>query len=155
MRMEVIMPEPTIVTAEQHRANSEGTLAAGATLEIQLWEGSAPYELHVHRRHDVAWHILEGSLRFRFRDREVDLDAGSTLFIPAGTPHTYGIEPALLEGRTAEGRTRYLVIGPPELFVLFKELEVARTGRPHTDWGAGPDADIYRKHDSELLDHGP
>ena len=92
------MPEPIIVTAEQDQANPEGTLASGGTLEIQLWEGSAPYELHVHYQHDIAWHILEGSLHFRFADREADVHAGSTLFIPAGTPHTYGIEPSLHAG---------------------------------------------------------
>ncbi len=148
------MPKPTIVTAEQHRANPEGTLASGDTLEIQLWEGSAPYELHVHHKHDIAWHILEGSLRFRFSDGVADISEGSTLFVPAGTPHTYGIEPALLSGGSPEGRTRYLVFGPTLLFKLFKELEVARTGRPHTDWGAGPDAEIYARYGSELLDRG-
>lgn len=148
------MPEAIIVTAEQHRANPEGTLAAGETLEIQLWEGSAPYELHVHHEHDIAWHILVGSLRFRFADSEREVGAGSTVFIPAGTPHTYGIEPSLHAGGE-QGYVRYLVIAPPRLFALFKELEVARTGRPHTDWGAGPDAEIYRRFESELLDRGP
>jgi hypothetical protein len=148
------MPEPIIVTADQHRTNPEGTLAAGDTLEIQLWEGSAPYELHVHHRHDIAWHILAGSLHFRFADREADVHAGTTIFIPAGTPHTYGIEPALHAGR-AEGFVRYLVIAPPRIFALFKELEIARTGRPHTDWGAAPDPDIYRRYESELLDTAP
>jgi hypothetical protein len=132
------MPEPIITTAEDLRA-------------IQVWEGSAPYELHVHHRHDIAWYIIEGALRFRFADREVEAQAGATVFIPAGTPHTYGIEPSLLAGGE-QGYVRYLVIAPPRLFELFKALEVARTGRSHTDWGRGPDAEIYRRYESELLE---
>jgi DNA-binding CsgD family transcriptional regulator/mannose-6-phosphate isomerase-like protein (cupin superfamily) len=122
-------------------ATTSGFEVAGTTLAVQEWQGSAPGELHLHRSHDIAWHVLEGSLHFRFADREVDAGAGSTVFIPAGTPHTYG-----------EGDARYLVIGHPQLFELFQELRNARAGRPHTDWGNGPDSDIYRRYDSELLE---
>ena len=38
--------------------------------------------------------------------------------------------------------------------LAFQALRTARMGRPHTDWGNGPDAEIYRKWDSELLDTG-
>ena len=145
------MPEPSIVTAEQQRASDEGYLARGDTIAIQIWEGSAPGELHIHHQHDIAWHVLAGTLRFRFADGERDAPAGSTVFIPAGTPHTYGLEVALSEGKP-EGFTRYLVIAPPRLFDLFAALQVARTGRPHTDWGNGPDKDIYAQFDSELLE---
>ena len=133
---------PTIVLPPGMRADSgDGFEVAGTTLAIQEWRGSAPGELHVHHRHDIAWYVIEGSLRFRFADREEAVGAGTTVFVPAGTPHTYG-----------EGDARYLVIAPPQLFELFSELREARTGRPHTDWGNGPDRDIYRKHHSELLE---
>jgi uncharacterized cupin superfamily protein len=145
------MPQPIIITAEQQRASDEGYLGRGDTLAIQLWEGSAPGELHVHYEHDIAWHVLEGTLRFRFADHEADATAGSTVFIPAGTPHTYGVEKALSEGNP-QGFVRYLVFAPPRLFDLFLALQEARTGRPHTDWGRGPDREIYARFDSELLE---
>jgi mannose-6-phosphate isomerase-like protein (cupin superfamily) len=61
--------------------------AVGTSLVVHEWTGSGPSWLHVHRADDEAWHVLEGSLRFRFADREVDARAG-TLLVPAGTPHT-------------------------------------------------------------------
>jgi DNA-binding CsgD family transcriptional regulator/quercetin dioxygenase-like cupin family protein len=122
-------------------ARSGGFELEGTTLAIQEWQGSAPGELHVHHLHDIAWQVLDGKLHFRFSDREVVAEAGTTVFVPAGTPHAYG-----------EGDARYLVIGHPRLFKLFRELRTARTGRPHTDWGNGPDREIYRRYDSELLE---
>ena len=115
----------------------------GSTLAIEEWAGSAPGELHVHHTRDIAWHVMSGSLSFRVETRRITVTEGGTLFIPAGVAHTYG-----------EGDARYLVIASPELFALFRELRQARIGRPHTEWGLGPDGEIYRRHESELLDMG-
>ena len=57
--------------------------------------------------------MLEGSLRFRFADREVDAAAGTTVFVPAGTPHTYRV--------TAEPG-RYLIVLTPRLDRLIARL---------------------------------
>jgi uncharacterized RmlC-like cupin family protein len=86
--------------------------AAGATLVVHEWTDSGPSYLHIHRSDDEAWHVLEGSLRFRFTDREVDAPAGTTVFVPAGTPHTYVVtEPS-----------RYLIILTPRLDALIARL---------------------------------
>ncbi|MGE3073560.1 MAG: LuxR C-terminal-related transcriptional regulator [Dehalococcoidia bacterium] len=124
------------------KTGGETFSAAGETLAVQEWRGSAPGELHVHHSADIAWHIIEGSLSFRFADSVRSLSAGETVFIPAGTAHTYG------EGMDS----RYLVIAPPRLFELFEALRTARSRRPFTDWGNGPDREIYRRYDSELLE---
>src|SRR5262245_22056169 len=51
--------------------------------------------LHVHHRDDEAWYVLEGALRIRVGDKEVETRAGSAVFVPRGTPHTYwNAEPA-------------------------------------------------------------
>ena len=55
-------------------ADAPAMAAAGATLVIREWTDSGPSYLHVHRSDDEAWHVLEGTLRFRFRDREVDAE---------------------------------------------------------------------------------
>ena len=56
--------------------------------------------------------MLEGSLRFRFPDREVDAPAGTTVFVPAGSPHTYRVtEPS-----------RYLIFLTPRLDRLIAKL---------------------------------
>jgi hypothetical protein len=88
MHKERTMPSPVILTAQEQRACDEGFIAQGSTMGIQLWEGSAPYELHVHHAHDE----------------------------------------------------------------LFRALEVARTGRSHTDWGKRDDPAIYAAYESELLE---
>jgi mannose-6-phosphate isomerase-like protein (cupin superfamily) len=56
---------------------------------IKEWRGSSPSALRVHHLDDEAWHVLEGSLHFRFADRELDAPAGSTVFVPADLAHTY------------------------------------------------------------------
>ena len=86
--------------------------AAGATLVVREWTDSGPSYLHVHRSDDEAWHVLAGSLRFRFPDREVDAPAGTTVFVPAGSPHTYRVtEPS-----------RYLIFLTPRLDRLIARL---------------------------------
>ena len=68
--------------------------------------------IHIHRSDDEAWHVLEGSLRFRFPDREVDAPAGTSVFVPAGSPHTYRVtEPS-----------RYLIFLTPRLDHLITKL---------------------------------
>ncbi len=37
-----------------------------------------------------VWHVLEGPLRFRFPDREVDAPTGIMVFVPAGSPQPTG-----------------------------------------------------------------
>src|SRR5260370_4825698 len=44
---------------------------------------------HLHRSDDEAWYVLEGTLRVRVGNEEVEARAGSAVFVPPGTPHTY------------------------------------------------------------------
>ena len=86
--------------------------AVGNSLVVHEWSGSGPPYMHVHHEDDEAWHVLEGTLRFRLSDREIDAGPGATVFVPAGTPHTYWeIEPS-----------RYLIILTPKLDRLIGEL---------------------------------
>jgi mannose-6-phosphate isomerase-like protein (cupin superfamily) len=87
--------------------------AVGTSLVVHEWSESGPSWLHVHRSDDEAWHVLEGALRFRFADREVDALAGTTVFVPAGTPHTY---------RVAVEPSRYLIFLTPRLDRLIARL---------------------------------
>ena len=68
--------------------------------------------MHIHHSDDEAWYVLEGSLRFKLADGEVDAPAGTTVFVPAGTPHTYRVmEPS-----------RYLIFLTPKLDRLIARL---------------------------------
>lgn len=69
--------------------------------------------MHVHHDDDEAWHMLEGTMTFRFPDSEIEVGPGHTMHVPAGTPHTF---------REAHGPTRYLMILTPRLDALIAEL---------------------------------
>jgi mannose-6-phosphate isomerase-like protein (cupin superfamily) len=126
------MPEPIIVVPSPTGARAQ-IAATGQSFVIREWRGSGPATLHVHHLDDEAWHVLEGSLRFRFADRELDAPAGSTVFVPAGVPHTYQAHDA-----------RYLIIMSPRLAALIAELQ-SESNPPNV-------AAIYRKYESTLLE---
>jgi mannose-6-phosphate isomerase-like protein (cupin superfamily) len=108
--------------------------AAGSSFEIHEWRGSGPATLHVHHSDDEAWHVLEGELTFRYADRSETADAGTTVFVPAGTAHTY----------TANGNSRYLIVLTPRLRALISALQ--------SDRDPSHQHEIYRRFDSELLE---
>lgn len=105
----------------------------GVSFSIHEWRGSGPPHLHVHHEDDEAWHVLEGTLTFRFADRTEEVGAGSTVFVPAGVAHSYEArEPA-----------RYLVVLTPRLRSLISELQANRD--------RSADAEIYRRHGSDIV----
>jgi hypothetical protein len=110
--------------------------AAGSHLVVHEWTGSGPGWMHIHRSDDEAWHVLEGSLRFRFADGEVDAPAGTTVFVPAGTPHTYWeTEPS-----------RYLIFLTPKLDRLIARLHRLEDGSSLEE--------ILAEYDTVLAEHG-
>ena len=108
--------------------------AAGTSFEIHEWGGSGPATLHVHHADDEAWHILKGELTFRYPDRSEIVGPGTTVFVPAGTPHTY----------IAAHNARYLIILTPRLSALIAALQADRDPTHQKE--------IYRRFNSELLE---
>jgi quercetin dioxygenase-like cupin family protein len=43
----------------------------------------------VHREHDEVFIVTEGKLRFTSGSESVDVEAGSYVTVPPGTPHTF------------------------------------------------------------------
>lgn len=128
------MTEPIIVPGMQVRADGQQPIAVtGQSFDVHEWSGSGPDYLHIHYSDDEAWHILEGTLTFRFIDKQVDAPAGTTVFVPAGVPHTYF---------EANGPTRYLIIMTPRLRHLISALHAT----PREQHNA-----IMRKFESEIL----
>jgi uncharacterized cupin superfamily protein len=129
------MKEPMIVSSNRSEAGSQSPLSAvGGSFDIYEWSGSGPEYLHVHYSDDEAWHILEGTLTFKFRDRIEEVPAGTTVFVPAGVAHTY---------YEAHGPTRYLIILTPRLRELISALHAAPF-QEHKE--------IMRRFDSGILD---
>ena len=129
------MSEPVIVPAKEARIGDQSPISAmGASFDIYEWSGSGPEYLHVHCSDDEAWHVLEGTLTFKFKDGEVKASAGTTVFVPAGVAHAF---------YEADGPTRYLLI----LTARLRELISALHAAPFKEHGA-----IMRNFDSEILD---
>ncbi len=105
---EEVRPAGVIVAG----AGAPPVAAIGTSLVLHEWTEPGPSYLHIHRSDDEAWHVLEGVLRFRFADRELDAPAGTTVFVPAGTPHTYRV--------VSPGR--YLIVLTPRLDRLIARL---------------------------------
>ena len=125
-----IMPVPIIASKGDHQPIS----AIGRSFNIFEWSGSGPDYLHVHYADDEAWHVLDGLLRFRFTDKEVEAPSGTTVFVPAGVPHSYV---------DATENTRYLIILTPRLDELITALHAAPRERHN---------EIMRQYDSEILE---
>jgi len=100
-------PRPMIATP-----GAPPIAAAGASFVIREWTMSGPDWLHAHQSDDEAWHVLEGTLRFKFLDGEIDAPAGTTVFVPAGCAHTY----------RATVPSRYLIILTPRIDRLIARL---------------------------------
>lgn len=129
------MAEPIIVLGKERRASDQLPVAAtGGSFDVHEWSGSGPGYLHVHHADDEAWHVLEGTLTFRFRDREVQAPAGTTVFVPAGVAHDYTASPE---------SARYLIILTPRLRDLISALEEAPRAQ-HKE--------IMRRFESEILE---
>lgn len=128
------MAGPIIVKSVQAQADDHPRIAAiGQSFDIHEWSGSGPDYLHVHHADDEAWHVLEGTLTFKFIDQVVDASAGTTVFVPAGVPHAY---------YEAHGPTRYLIILTPRLRELISELHSAPIEQHNT---------VMRRFDSEIV----
>ncbi len=93
--------------------------------------------LHLHRSDDEAWYVLEGVLRVKVGNEEVELRAGSGVLVPRGTPHTYW--------NPGSDRVRYLLIMTSRIYQLIQDIHAMRERTPASMRAA------FEKHDSELL----
>jgi uncharacterized cupin superfamily protein len=114
--------------------NSVPFSASGISFAIHEWRGSGPATLHVHHSDDEAWHVLDGELTFRYADRTEAVGPGQTVFVPAGTAHTYA----------AGEKARYLIVLTPRLSALIAALQSNRDPAHQRE--------IYRRFDSEVLE---
>ena len=93
--------------------------------------------LHLHHRDDEVWYVLEGTLRVKVGDSEIEAHPGAAVLAPRGTPHTYW--------NPGPGRLRYLLVMTANTFRLIQEIH-ATVDRTPTVLRA-----LFRKYNSELL----
>ena len=63
-------------------------------------------EYHVHLLHADAFHVLEGALEFRLETGTQRVEAGTSVILPPGVPHTF---------RLTSERARYLNVHVPSM----------------------------------------
>lgn len=93
--------------------------------------------LHLHDRDDEAWYVLEGTLHIRVGETIVEAKAGSAVFAPHRTPHTYW--------NPDDQLVRYLLVMTPNIYRLIQEIHAMKDRSPSALQA------VFRKYDSELL----
>ncbi len=69
-------------------ANTRNTHGSLTVLELVISPKNGP-ALHVHRREDEVWYVLEGDFRFKAGSEMFWVSAGGLAFGPRGTPHSF------------------------------------------------------------------
>ena len=73
------------------KATAQSTAGAYGLIESWLAAGFSPH-LHIHRREDESFWVLDGELTMRCGDRTFRASRGSYVFLPRGVPHTFVVE---------------------------------------------------------------
>jgi len=94
--------------------------------------------LHLHRKDDEAWYVLEGTLCVRLGKDVVEARAGSAVFAPRGTVHTYW--------NPGPGLVRYLLVMTSNIYSLIQDIHAMKDRSP-----AALTA-VFEKHDSERIE---
>jgi quercetin dioxygenase-like cupin family protein len=71
------------------KATAETTDGAYGLVESTIAPGASP-PLHIHRREDEAFYVLEGELTFRYDGEDHAAGSGTFVFLPRDVPHLRG-----------------------------------------------------------------
>jgi mannose-6-phosphate isomerase-like protein (cupin superfamily) len=93
--------------------------------------------LHIHYSDDEAWYVLESVICIKVADEEIEVPAGSSVYVPRNTPHTYW--------NPGPNPVRYLLIMTPNIFRLIEDIHST------SDRSAPALQTLFRKYNSELL----
>ena len=102
-------------------------------IEASVPPGPAMPPQHIHRDHDEVFIVTQGKLRFTSGADSVDVQAGSCVTVPVGTPHTFS--------NPFDAPARFIGTMTPDLYIeYFRDL-----GRlPVNEQGMLDPADIGR-----------
>jgi mannose-6-phosphate isomerase-like protein (cupin superfamily) len=92
---------------------------------------------HIHFHDDEAWYVLEGRLRVRRGDEEVEALPGSAVLVPRGTPHTYW--------NPDTKPLRYLLVMTANIYALIQDIHALK------ERSVPALREVFKKHDSDLL----
>jgi quercetin dioxygenase-like cupin family protein len=102
------------------------------------WQGPPP---HIHNEIDHVWYVVNGRVRARFGDDEIELSPGDVAWVAHGQPHSFATG--------AEQATMLQIDTPRALDAYFWDLADAFPR------GTRPDArlvgEIMARHDTHLI----
>jgi mannose-6-phosphate isomerase-like protein (cupin superfamily) len=116
------------------RIDGEASGGTIAVVEEVGRKGDMP-PLHLHRREDEVFHVLEGTMSIHLPRGSMELGPGQTAFAPRDVPHAYRVESAT---------ARWLAIAQPAGFDAF----VREVGEPAPEEVLPPEG---RVHDPDRL----
>jgi quercetin dioxygenase-like cupin family protein len=129
------------------KASGEATGGHCTVIEVLAPQGNGP-PLHVHRREDEWFYVVEGELLFWVDGQKIKVGPNAFVFAPRNLPHTFTVT-----SQTA----RYVVVAQPAGFDQFvRVLSVPATTRtlpPATLEQPSPDhmTAIAAQHQIEIL----
>jgi quercetin dioxygenase-like cupin family protein len=94
------------------KARADDTGGALGLVEATFHQGFGP-PLHVHRREDEAFYVLDGQIRFRQGDDEFVAGPGAWVWGPRGVPHAFKVE--------SERARALIIVTPGGLERMFEE----------------------------------
>lgn len=71
------------------KAVSQDSDGQFAFVEFTMAGGFGGPPPHIHHGHDETFYVVEGDLRFRIDDHEIEASAGSFVYVPRGVGHTF------------------------------------------------------------------
>ena len=93
---------------------------------------------HLHHEDDEAWYVLEGKLVVQVGGDEVEAPAGSGVFVPRGTIHTYW--------NPVPEPVRYLLMMTANIHRLIQDIHAMQERSPAAL------AAVFAKHNSSLVE---
>ena len=128
-----VLTSGSFVIAEWRDPGAPPSSPSGTPRYIAPW--------HLHRADDEGWYVLEGTLRIRRGDEELELRPGCAAIVPRGTPHTYW--------NPSPSPARYLLLMTPNIHQLIQAIHASSDRSP-----AALSA-LFRRYNSELLEGPP
>src|SRR6185437_4898102 len=91
------------------KATSETTGGGVGVIEVLASKGAGS-PLHVHRREDEWFYVIEGELTFLVGGEKIEAPAGSFVYGPRDLPHTFEV---------SSSEARFLLVTEPAGFEAF------------------------------------
>jgi mannose-6-phosphate isomerase-like protein (cupin superfamily) len=93
---DVVLPGPVQVRMVEDGRGTDHRLAVAVLTVPPHTDGPPP---HWHQKHDEAFYVIAGTVRFTVGDTQRDAAAGTFVSVPVGAEHTFsnpGDEPAII-----------------------------------------------------------